>query len=170
MSPTERTLKTLRADGFLAAVVERWIPRANVRKDLFGFGDILAFHPARQEIVIVQSCTATNRAARLAKAKARPELVQWLKAGGLFEVYSWKLHKPGWTCKRIAVRGEGLEELEVEHIVSNFSRSPRKKKASPAAGQAAAPETVKHEPPEKQGPFFREKPPLEDPGPASTVT
>ena len=37
MSPT--ALSHLRRLGFLAAVVERWLPKVNRRSDLFGVGD-----------------------------------------------------------------------------------------------------------------------------------
>jgi hypothetical protein len=42
MSPTQRTLEYLRLSGYpLVGVVERWIPRALVRQDLFGILDVL---------------------------------------------------------------------------------------------------------------------------------
>ena len=40
MSPTARSLRYLRECGHVADVVERWIPRANVRRDLFGVIDV----------------------------------------------------------------------------------------------------------------------------------
>jgi hypothetical protein len=77
IGPTARTL---------AAVVERWIPRANVRKDFFGIGDVLAVHPRERAIVLVQATAAAHLAHRLAKARARPELALWLTPGGCIEV------------------------------------------------------------------------------------
>ena len=43
MTPTARSLAFLRRCGHSADVVERWIPlRDNVRRDLFGFIDVVA--------------------------------------------------------------------------------------------------------------------------------
>jgi hypothetical protein len=42
MAPTARSLKLLRDTGHAVGVVESWVPGANVRRDLFGFADLLA--------------------------------------------------------------------------------------------------------------------------------
>ena len=89
MTPTARTLAHLRRLGYLAAVVELWIPGATVRRDLFGFADVLAVHPRDRLFLLVQATTTDHAAHRLGKAKARPELLAWLKAGGAFEVHGW---------------------------------------------------------------------------------
>jgi len=88
MTPTERTLKKLRADGYLAVVVEHWNHFASVRQDLFGFIDVLAIRGKRT--LGVQATTAPNVAARLNKAMALPELRTWLEAGNAFEVWGWR--------------------------------------------------------------------------------
>ena len=41
-SPTQRSLKLLRDEGYTAQVVERWNPHARVRQDLFGVIDTAA--------------------------------------------------------------------------------------------------------------------------------
>jgi hypothetical protein len=41
MSPTARSLKKLRKEGWTASVVEKWIPQVKRRRDCFGF-DVLA--------------------------------------------------------------------------------------------------------------------------------
>ena len=89
-SPTQRTLKALRDEGYLTEVVERWNPHANIRQDLFGWIDIIAIKP--REILAVQATSFSNHAARVSKLKLeRQEQVQeWLDAGGLAEVWSWK--------------------------------------------------------------------------------
>ena len=92
-SPTARSLSFLRRAGFIACVVERWIPHANIRSDAFAFGDLLAAHPGKRVVMLVQVTTNDHVAARLKKAKAQPELFAWLKAGGTFEVHVWTLRK-----------------------------------------------------------------------------
>src|SRR4051794_39414780 len=108
MSPTARTLALLRREGYLPAVVERWIPRANVRSDLWGFGDVLAVHPGRRAFLIVQATTLPNLATRLTKSRARSELAQWLAAGGAFELHGWTRRNGRWACKRLALRAADL--------------------------------------------------------------
>jgi N6-adenosine-specific RNA methylase IME4 len=108
-SPTQRTLAYLRRAGFLVAVVERWLPHANLRQDLWGFADVLAVHPPDGLFLLIQVTTAGHVAHRLAKAKARPELAAWLRAGGRFVVHGWSRRKNGkWEVKQVEVRGEDL--------------------------------------------------------------
>src|SRR6202022_644362 len=108
MTPTARTLALLRRQGFIAAVVEKWLPRIGLRSDLWGFGDVLAAHPADRVLLIVQSTTVDHVAGRLAKARARPELALWLRAGGMFEVHGWRRRGRRLQVKRVAVRAEDL--------------------------------------------------------------
>jgi hypothetical protein len=116
MTPTARTLAYLRAAGFQCAVVERWLPHANVRSDLWHFADVIACHPAEKVILLVQTTTAGHLAHRLAKAKSRPELQDWLAAGGRFVLHGWR-----WAVKVIKVRGEDLE-------VVTLAAPPRRKR------------------------------------------
>lgn len=108
MTPTARSLALLRRSGYLPAVVERWLPGANVRADLWHFGDVLAVHPARGEFLIVQATTAAHAAARLTKARARPELALWLRAGGKFQVHAWGKRRGRWHARRVEVRAADL--------------------------------------------------------------
>ena len=41
-SPTQLSLKKLREEGYIVAVVEHWNSFARIRQDLFGFIDLLA--------------------------------------------------------------------------------------------------------------------------------
>ncbi len=113
-SPTGRTLGRLRQLGFLAAVVESWVPFANRRRDLFGFADVLAVHPRDRLFLLVQATTAGHVAHRLHKARARPELAAWLRAGGLFEVWGWRPAGRKWAVRRVAVRAEDLRAVPVQ--------------------------------------------------------
>jgi hypothetical protein len=107
-SPTALTLGALRRAGYTAAVVERFIAQANVRRDLFGFADVIACHPTERSIVLVQTTTAANLANRLAKAKGRTELRDWLSAGGRFVLHGWRRAGKHWAVRTIEVRGEVL--------------------------------------------------------------
>jgi hypothetical protein len=88
LSPTQRSLAYLRAQGYRVAVVERWNPFAKIRQDLFGIVDLLAVRDG--ETLAVQTTSGSNVAARVAKiaeAEATPDI---RKAG-------WRLIVHGWT-------------------------------------------------------------------------
>jgi hypothetical protein len=111
MTPTARSLTYLRRLGYLPAVVESWVPHANLRRDLFGFADVLAVHPRDKLFLLVQVTTAGHLAGRLAKAKRRPELAAWLRAGGRFEVHGWEHRAGRWQVRRVEVHGPALADV-----------------------------------------------------------
>lgn len=118
MTPTQRTLAVLKAQRVTAQVVERWIPFAElknpqpgvkrppgVRQDLFGLFDILALRSVDLtyiRIVGIQCCAMSGRAEHLLKMHASPFLIDWLRAGGLVELWCWRklLLKRGAKAKR----------------------------------------------------------------------
>jgi hypothetical protein len=108
VTPTARSLAYLRACGFLAAVVERWLPHANVRKDAFGWADLLACHPVRRQVALIQVTTRSNLAARIAKTKALPDLAAWLAAGGLAWFHGWYRRAGRWQCHAVELTGPDL--------------------------------------------------------------
>jgi len=101
MSPTERSLKHLRDEGFLVCIVEKVIPHCFLRKDAFGFGDLLACNCDRTSryfgVWLIQTTSGSNHAARVKKAMALREMTTWLRSGGRFAVLSWRKLKQGWT-------------------------------------------------------------------------
>ena len=113
-SPTSRTLTLLRRRGYLADVTERWIPHANVRKDLFGFADVAAIAIDQPGVLGVQATTIDHVSARLSKARALPALKTWLAAGNRFEVWGWVLRRGRWAVKIVAVQAEDLAAVVVE--------------------------------------------------------
>jgi len=105
-SPTQRSLKRLREDGYIAQVVERWNSFAHIRQDLFGWIDIVAVHPERPGVLGVQTTTAANAMARLEKAQGNPALLAWLKGGSPLAIHGWAKRGPRgqpkvWTVKVI---------------------------------------------------------------------
>jgi hypothetical protein len=89
MSPTQRTLKHLRAQGYVAAVVERFNPYVRIRQDLFGCIDILAVGAGCQGVLAVQTTTTANMYARIEKCRANPVFPIWKEAGNRFIVHGW---------------------------------------------------------------------------------
>jgi hypothetical protein len=97
MSPTQRSLEKLRADGWRAEVVERWVPGANIRKDLWGWVDILALREG--ETLAVQTTSASNVAARVRKIEESDSLYDVRRAGWSIAVHGWRKVGRAWTCR-----------------------------------------------------------------------
>jgi carbonic anhydrase len=98
MSTTSLSTKLLESEGYLVDTVERWIPGACIRRDLFTFGDILAIR--ENEVLIVQCTSATNVSARIYKITNSPNLPIVRKAGIRVEVHGWGKRKGKWTLRR----------------------------------------------------------------------
>lgn len=114
MSPTARTLKWLREEGYLAQVVERYNSFSRKRVDLWGCIDILAIRKLTNGVFGIQATSTSNVSARLTKSKGCPELRVWLEAGNRFEVVGWSKKGPRgkrklWTMVRQEITLEDLE-------------------------------------------------------------
>lgn len=94
LSPTQRTLRALREQGRVCAIVERWNAYAGphgLRQDLFGIIDVLALDPERG-VVGIQSCGSDFAAhyRKLTEERAQ-ELSDWLSTPGTsLELWSWR--------------------------------------------------------------------------------
>ena len=96
-SPTERTLAELRSRGITAGICERWLAHVHrggggfgIRRDLFGWIDIIAICP-RRGVGAVQS-TGTDFAAHWRKLQEdrRVAVLQWLESGAWGELWGWR--------------------------------------------------------------------------------
>jgi hypothetical protein len=113
VSPTARTLAALRKAGWIACVVERWLPKVELRRDAFGFGDILACRPLDRQVLLVQATSLANVGARVAKIKSKPEAAAWIRSGGAIECWGWAKRGDRWRAKIVEVKGEALEPVIV---------------------------------------------------------
>lgn len=102
-SPTQRTLTVLRRRGYLDGILEHWkfrpvdpqrapmLVRLLVRSDLWNIFDIIALHP-EHGLLLVQTTSATNFSARIAKIKAacveEPRLLSLPKFAAV-QVHGW---------------------------------------------------------------------------------
>lgn len=87
-SPTQNSLAALRALGYEPWVVEHWDSFARKRRDLWGFVDILALRG--DEILAVQTTSASGVSARVKKITASDWLASVRKAGIRVEVHGWR--------------------------------------------------------------------------------
>lgn len=92
---TSRSMKLLREQGWShVGSVEKWIPGANVRRDLFGFIDLIALEPRIPAVVAIQCYTESARAAhlrKLAELDAKTGAVSaWLASNGRLVLHEWR--------------------------------------------------------------------------------
>lgn len=91
LSPTQRTLKELKEQGFVCDIVEKWNAYAKRRKDLFGIVDILALDPTRGFLGV--QCTGNDYSGHLKKLteEKAQECMDWLSTpGGCLELWAWR--------------------------------------------------------------------------------
>src|SRR3546814_1483966 len=89
-SPTARTLAKLRADGWLAWVVEKWIPQTRKRSDLLGYIDILALRDG--EVLAVQATSRSNVSSRVNKIAGHENVAAVRAAGWAIHVHRSEEH------------------------------------------------------------------------------
>ena len=98
MSPTARTLKQLRSDGWLCQVVEHWNSFAKIRQDLFGFIDILAVREG--QTLGIQVTTESNASARRRKMlDTESHLRAFLRGGNSVQLWTWEKRKSRWRYR-----------------------------------------------------------------------
>ena len=117
MTPTARTLKMLRKQGYECGVVERYNSFTKQRHDLYGCIDLIAVGNGR--IIGVQACAGASHAARRSKALAEPRLKTWLESGGQFAVISWakrggRGERKLWTARVEYVTRGDIENSETK--------------------------------------------------------
>lgn len=87
-STIQRSLKIMRERGYLAESVERFVPGANIHRDLFGFADIVAIRD--NEVVTVQSTDCSHLRTRVRKITAHPNYPKVCRAGIRVLVHGWR--------------------------------------------------------------------------------
>jgi hypothetical protein len=95
-SPTQRALAECRKRGWTAQVVERWVPQARRRVDLFGCIDVVAI--TDEGILGIQVTSGSNHAARRTKALELDSIREWMRHAA-FAVWSYS--------RRVAYRQNG---------------------------------------------------------------
>ena len=87
MTPTQRSLKALREAGWDVDVCERWIPGANIRRDLFNVADLCAWREGERPLLV--QVTSTGVAERVSKIRGNPKLGAMLTCFSI-EVHGWR--------------------------------------------------------------------------------
>lgn len=95
MSPTQRTMRHLREEGNICAVVEKWnqyVGPHGIRQDLLGIIDIIVLDPVRG-FVGIQACGGSGFSAHYKKLTQEnaESSIAWLSTpGGRLEIWSWR--------------------------------------------------------------------------------
>jgi hypothetical protein len=92
VTPTQRSLAYLRAEGWQVAIVERWNPHARIRQDLFGVFDLLA---VRDETTMGVQVTSTGVASRVKKIADSDMVPALRRAGWSIMVHGWRKSAKG---------------------------------------------------------------------------
>ena len=104
VSPTQRSIKHLKEDGWLPAVVERWNPHARIRQDLYRFADVIAIKSGHRPKLI--QITSSGWASRFTKVTEEPFALLCLQSGFDIEVHGWrklKTNRNRFTIKILSV-------------------------------------------------------------------
>ena len=95
LSPTQKTKSRFEKLGYVVATVERvnsWAGPPDkkcpacgkntigIRQDLFGFADLIAFHPDDHDVLLIQCTSDTNHAGRRAKIMTNKIAPIWAKS------------------------------------------------------------------------------------------
>lgn len=102
MTPTQRSLKHLREQGYTVDVAEHWVSFAKIRRDLFGIIDLVVL--AGPETIGVQTTSGSNVSARVKKITASEHLPALRRAGWRLLVHGWRKNSTGkWVLREVDV-------------------------------------------------------------------
>jgi hypothetical protein len=87
-SPSALTAELLKEQGYIVDTVERWLPGARIRVDLFGFIDQIALKDG--ETLAIQATSWTNVSSRVKKIAECECLGAVRKANWKILVIGWK--------------------------------------------------------------------------------
>ncbi len=113
-SPTQRTLAKLRSDGYsFVQVVEKWVPQARKRIDLFGFIDVVAIHPDEKGILGIQATSRGNISHRVRKIQELDSYYAWIANGNRAELWGWSKRPKKKGSKQMTWQVKVLNDADI---------------------------------------------------------
>lgn len=100
-TPTSRSLKFMRDQGFYSEVVERYNSFTKRRNDFAGFIDILCLGDG--VVIGIQTTSYSNISSRVKKIKEHENLDAVRKAGIKISVHGWRKVKNRWEVKVVEI-------------------------------------------------------------------
>jgi len=115
-SPTQRTLKKMRGDGYVCQTVERWCSFSRRRIDLWSCIDVLCLHEDHGGVTGVQTTSASNLSKRKAKILGSEEMRLFIECGNRMFLHGWRKGGPKgkrktWICNETQIRLCDFQEL-----------------------------------------------------------
>jgi hypothetical protein len=114
-------MELLREAGYFVEKVEQVVHGTFIKRDCFGFFDLLAIKGDRSGVLGVQVTTQANKAAHVEKARMLEAVWTWLRAGNQIVIHSWRKRSErnkdkSWGPKRweTVVVSLTLEDLQPE--------------------------------------------------------
>ena len=101
-SPTTRSLKYLRDQGYTCEITEHWNPHARIRQDLFGFVDLIAL--GENETLAIQTTSGDNVSKRIDKIINHDNYAAVRAAGWRIIVHGWRKNsKNRWVLREVEI-------------------------------------------------------------------
>lgn len=94
MTLNQRSVQFVKKSYPIVETVEKWIPQARKKKDLFGCIDLLAV--GNGETVAIQTTSASNVAARKKKILGTAAYKHMKEAGWKIEIHGWFKRENRW--------------------------------------------------------------------------
>lgn len=107
-SPTQLTIKHLKKRGYETAIVEHWNHFSCIRKDLFGFIDVVAL--GNMETLAVQTTSRSNMSARRRKILSLATHRRVIEAGWTVVIHGWAKKGNRWELKEETVSYASAEQ------------------------------------------------------------
>ena len=127
-SPEAETIKALQAVGMVAEKTTWMIPYKFIKKDLFGFSDVIAFDPKEGGTLLIQATTLHNLSARCDKVRASDKARQWLGSPHReIQVWGWREDDCGdLFASTIRIVVDGIEgQALAEEVLGEVQGVPR---------------------------------------------
>lgn len=109
-SPTQRSLELLKENGYAPWIAEHYNAFARVRRDLYGFIDIVALSHEYKGILAVQTTSGTNVSARVAKILGLPIHRLWISCGNRIQIHGWRKLRGRWKCRILEYENGKFQE------------------------------------------------------------
>ncbi len=114
----KRAMDDLKALGFSAWDVESTIPHTFIKRDCFGFADILAHRPG-VGILLIQATANRNHGSHKRKMfgeSVAPNIAAWLASGGRVEIWSYDQSQAIGASKDHVLRREEITIADLPMI------------------------------------------------------
>lgn len=80
--------KMMESQGWTVSVTEQTIPHCFIKRDTFGFADLLCCSPTRG-IMLIQATGGGNGSTRAIKIRQECRHAIWIASGGRIQVHDW---------------------------------------------------------------------------------